>query len=73
MADGPETRDTNISEAAILKLMSEVKQFGARNSRLPLTYNVDDKTSLIITEGSGTFGGAKTELRSLAFWVVEKK
>jgi hypothetical protein len=63
----------DLSQGAILKLINEVKQTGLPNSRLPLTYSVDDKTSLIITEGSGSYSDVKAELNSLSFWVVVRK
>jgi hypothetical protein len=60
-------------QRAILKQMNEVKVASSPNAQLPLMHAVDDKTSLIITSGTGTYSDAKVELTSLSFWVVMRE
>jgi hypothetical protein len=62
-----------LEQRALLKRMIEVKLASSPNAQLPLLYAVDNKTSLIVTAGTGTYSDTKVELTSLSFWVVVQK
>jgi Domain of unknown function (DUF4153) len=62
----------NLDQRAILQRIKEVKPAAVGQNQLPLTHVIDQKYSLMLTEGSGQLSDTKAELTTLNFWVIEK-